>query len=144
MKISAELFEKEAHKEIQRFLKYVGQTTWEKKIEKIRSLPFFPPPSPNLYRNYLASRNPLVTDIATVLKMEREGKSFRRHATAQLMKTCWYVKVINNLFHQCEPAVFKKIKSIVTDDDTIRSFLFELDIATNFLRKNFDVHFVEN
>lgn len=143
MKLAADLIDKDAHKEFRRFFNNTGQTTWEKKIAKIDGLSFFPSPSPNLYRNYLANRNPLTSVIAAFLKIDREGKQFRKHADAQLMKSCWYLKIINNLIYQNNAVASQKIKSIVEDDETIRSFLFELDIATHFFRNGHDIQFVD-
>jgi len=88
MKIVAEIFDKEARKEFRRFLETTGQTKWEQKIAKIKSLPFFPAPSPNAYLSYFANRNCLTSHIETYLTLQREGKILRRHATPELMKAC--------------------------------------------------------
>ena len=143
MKLDADLIDKEAHKEFRRFLKSTGQETWERKIAKIHSLPMFRPPSPNAYRTYLANRNPLTRDIAAFLEIDREGKLLRKHATEQIMKTCGYLKVVNACFSQMGAAVFSRIKSILLDDETARSFLFELDIATHLFRCGLDVKFAD-
>jgi hypothetical protein len=143
MKLLPEILDKDAHKEFQRFLKTTGQTNWGKKIAKINSLPLFRAPSPNVYLSHLASRNPLTRHIETYLTFEREGKSFRKHATPDLMKACGYLKVINAVFHQSETAVTQKVKSILFDDDTARAFLFDLDIAINFFRRGYEVQFID-
>lgn len=143
MKLVPEIVDKDAHKEFRRFLETTGQKKWEQKIAKINSLPFFQSPSPNAYLNYLASRNPLTRHIETYLTLERDGKLLRKHATPELMKACGYLKVINAVFHQSEPAVITKLKSILFDDDTLRAFLFELDIAINFFRRGYEVQFVD-
>ena len=85
MRLAADLIDRDAHKEFRRFFNNTGQITWEKKIAKIDGLSFLPSPSPNLYRKYLANRNPLTSVIAAFLKMDREGKQFRKHANTQLM-----------------------------------------------------------
>jgi hypothetical protein len=143
MKLAADIFDKDAHKEFRRFLETTGQTKWEQKIEKMKSLPFFPAPSPNAYLNYLASRNYLTSHIETYLTLEREGKVLRRHATPELMKACGYLKVINALFHQSQSSIIPKLKSILFDDETVRPFLFELDIAIHYFRRGDDVEFVD-
>ena len=143
MKLDAALIDKDAHKEFRRFLKNTGQAAWEKKIAKINMLPALPDPSPNSYRRYLANRNPLTNDIAAFLKIDREGKLFRKHATEQLMKTAWYLKIANALFSQMPAQMSEKIRSILLDDETVRSFLFELDIATHFFRRSVDIKFVD-
>ena len=143
MKLLPEISDKDAHKEFRRFLKTTGETNWKQKIAKINALPFFPSPSPNAYLNYLASRNPLTRHVQTYLTLEREGKVLRRHPTPELMKACGYLKVINALFHQSEPSVIPKLKSILFDDDTARAFLFELDLAIHFLFLGYEVQFVD-
>jgi hypothetical protein len=37
----------------------------------------------------------------------------------------------------------QKVRSLVLDDETVRSFLFELDIAINFFHRGYDVQFVD-
>jgi hypothetical protein len=143
MKLLPEIIDKAAHKEFRRFLGTTGQKNWEHKIAKIHSLPLFRSPSPNVYLAHLASSNPLIKHIETYLSLEREGKSLRKHATPDLMKACGYLKVINAIFHQSEAAVVRKLQSVLLDDDTVRSFLFELDIAINFLYRGHDVQFVD-
>ena len=143
MKLLPEILDKDAHKEFRRFLRTTGQTNWEKKITKINSLPFFQSPSPNAYLNHLANRNPLIRHIETYLRLEKDGKVLRNHATPDLMKACGYLKVINALFHQNETAVRPKLNSILFDDETLRAFLFELDIAIHFILCGYDVQFVD-
>ena len=115
----------------------------EKKISRVRSLQLFPPPSPNRYRNYLASRNALTGVIAGFFEIEKVGKLFRKHASAHEMKTCWYLKIINSLFPQLASGSVQRLKSVLMDDETISSFLFELDIATHFFRRGLDVRFAD-
>ena len=143
MKLLPDIFDKDARKEFRRFLKSTGETSWQQKIAKLNALPFFPPPSPNAYLNYLASRNPLTRHIETYLTLEAEGKTLRRRATPEFMKTCGYLKVINALFHQSESSVIPKLKSILFDDDTARTFLFELDIAIHFFHRGYEVKFID-
>jgi len=143
MKLEAALTTNEAHREFRRFLKNTGQAIWEQKISKINSLPAFPAPSPNRYRHYFANRNPLTNTVAAFLKLDREGKLFRHHATEQLMQGAWYFKFANALFSEMPRDVSDTIKSILLDDETVRSFLFELDIATHFLRRHSDVKFAD-
>ena len=88
MKLLPELIDKEAHKEFRRFLENTGHTNWEEKIKKLNSLPRFRAPSPNVYLEYLANRNPLAKHIEIYLTLEREGKSLRKPASPALMKAC--------------------------------------------------------
>lgn len=143
MKLVPEIVDRDAHKEFRRFLDTTGQNDWERKIAKITSLPTFRSPSPNVYVNYLASRNPLLMPIQAYLSLEKEGKLLRKHATPDLMKTCGYLKVINAIFHRDEAAVAQKLQSILFDDDTLRAFLFELDIAIHFFHRGYEVEFVD-
>jgi len=143
MKLVPEIIDKDAHKEFRRFLDITGKDKWERKIAKVKSLPRFPSPSPNAYFHYLANRHPLVNHIEQYLGLERQGKLLRRHATPQLMKACGYLKVINALFSHSNSGVASKLHSIVDDDETTRSFLFELDMAIHFFRRGYDIEFVD-
>ena len=142
MKVVAKIDDVDAHKEFRRFFKNTGQTIWEAKISKIESLPVLGYPSPNFYRNHLAARNPLTTGIAEYLKLDMQGKMLRKHATDQLMKICWYLKVCNALFY-AHPELSQHLRAILIDDSAVRSFLFELDIATHFFRLGLDVRFTD-
>src|SRR5687767_4327887 len=142
MKLSPELVDKEAHKEFRRFLENTGHTNWEEKIKKLNSLPRFRAPSPNVHLEYLANRNPLAKHIEIYLTLEREGKSLRKHASPALMKTCGSLQVINALWRESDPGIREKLKSILFDDDTAKAFMFELDIATHFFQRGYDVRFV--
>jgi hypothetical protein len=143
MKLVPAILDKDAHKEFRRFLEITGRIDWEKKIAKINTRRLFPPPSPNSYSNYLAGRHPLIEHIETYLKLERDGKLLRKHATPEVMKACGYLKVINALFYHGGSVMATKLHSIVGDDDTARSFLFELDMAIHFFRRGYDVEFVD-
>jgi len=143
MKLVPAILDKDAHKEFRKFLETTGKVNWEKKIAKINSRRLLSPPSLNAYFNYLAGRHPLIEHIETYLKLERDGKLLRKHATPELMKACGYLKVINALFYQSGSAVATKLHSIVVDDDTARSFFFELDMAIHFFRRGYDIEFVD-
>jgi hypothetical protein len=143
MKLVPEIIDRAAHKEFRRFLEITGRGNWERKIAKLNSLPLFPSPSPNAYFRYLANRNPLVEYISRYLELERQGKLLRKHATPEMMKACGYLKVINALCHQCGSEGASRLLSIVNDDETFRSFLFELDMAIHFSRRGYDVEFVD-
>jgi hypothetical protein len=67
----------------------------------------------------------------------------RRHAAPELRKACGYLKVINALFHQGRSSLIRKLKSLLFDDETVRAFLFELDIAINYFHRGHDVEFVD-
>jgi hypothetical protein len=143
MKLIAEILDKDAHREFRRFLEVTGTGNWEHKIAKFDSLPKFHSPSPNAYLNYLASRNPLVSAIEIYLSLERDGKSLRKNATPDLMKASGYLKVINAILHQGNEAAVRTVQSLVLDDETIRSFLFELDIAIHFFHRGYEVQFID-
>src|SRR4029077_5370180 len=143
MKLIAEIVDKDAHREFRRFLEATGRSNWERKLAKINSLPTFRSPSPNAYLSYLTSRNPLVEAIQTYFFLEREGKSLHKNATPDLMKACGYLKVINAILHEGNAAAVRTVQSQVLDDETVRSFLFELDIAINFFRRGHEVKFVD-
>ena len=77
------------------------------------------------------------------LSLEKEGKLLRNHGTPELMKACGYLKVINAMFQEVQAAFIPKLKSILFDDDTVRAFLFELDIAIHFFSRGYEVQFVD-
>jgi hypothetical protein len=143
MKLTAEIIDKDAHREFGRFLKATGTENWERKIAKLKSLPKFRSPSPNVYSAYLASKNPLLEAVARYLSLEKEGKSLRKNAGPALMKVSGYLKVINAVVHRGGTATLQKVRSLVLDDETVRSFLFELDIAINYFHRGYDVQFVD-
>lgn len=143
MKLVAEIIDKDAHREFRRFLEATGTDNWERKIGKLNSLPKFRSPSPNVYSAYLASRNPLVGAIERYLSLEKDGKSLRKNATPTLMKVSGYLKVINAVVHKGRTAAVQKVRSLVVDDETVRSFLFELDIAIHFFNRGYDVQFTD-
>ena len=142
MKLIAEIVDKHAHREFRRFLEATGTENWERKIAKLRSLRRRSP-GPNVYSRYLASRNPLVEAIARYLSLEKDGKSLRKNATPALMKASGYLKVINAVVHEGGTTAVQKVRSLVLDDETVRSFLFELDIAINFFHLGYDVQFAD-
>jgi hypothetical protein len=143
MKLVPEIIDKDAHREFRRFLEATGTENWERKIAKLNSLPKFRSPSPNVYSRYLAIRNPFLEAVARYLALEKEGKSLRKNATPVLMKVSGYLKVINAVAHQGRTTILSKVRSLVLDDETVRSFLFELDIAINFFHRGYDVQFVD-
>jgi hypothetical protein len=143
MRLIAEIFDKQVDKELRRFLSATGEKNWARKIQKFSLLPKFPEPSPNIYLNYLANRNPLVPVIDNYFQLQKNGQSIWRHLTPDFMQMCGYVKVINALLHHATPTAARKIKSIILDDETIRSFLFELQLAINFFRLGYDVEFID-
>jgi len=143
MKLLPEIIDKDAHREFRRFLETTGKNNWERRIARINALPLLRSPSPNFYVNYLATRNPLVRPIETFLSLEREGNLLRKHATQDLMKACGYLKVVNAIFHQNDALIGQKLQSILFDDDTLRAFLFELDLAVHFFQRGNEVEFVD-
>jgi len=143
MKLVAEMLDKEADKEFRRFLDATEQSKWEKKIAKLSALPKFPNPSPNVYLKYLASKNPFVEAIKKYLELKRNGQSVWKHLTPDLMQACGHAKAINGILRQATPTAVQKIKSMVLDDETVRSFLFELALAINFFRLGYDVQFID-
>ena len=143
MKIVPEILDKDAHREFDRFLEATGRSNWNQKLEKTNSRPFFKAPSPNAYLKYLANLNPLTHHIETYLALHKAGKVLRRHATPELMKVCGYLKIANGLIHETPSYALSKLESVWFDDETIRGFLFELDIAIHFFRCACDVQFID-
>ncbi len=128
-------------KEFHRFLSWTGERRWAKKIEKLAKLPQLS--EQNLYVRYLARKNPLTSAINEFFLLDRSGKSVARHASDALMKAAGYVYVLNRIIHQGSGRLESASRGSLLDDDTVRSFLFEIDIATHFFRRGFDVEFTD-
>jgi hypothetical protein len=143
MKLIPELTDLEAHREFRRFFSNIPRRFWKQKLAKIRSLPRFAPPSANAYIAYLAHMNPLTEAIGMFLKIESRGEVVRNYLTPKLMKACGHLKIINAMFNEATPTTAKKIRSILLDDETVKSFLFEIDVATHFFARGLDVQFVD-
>src|SRR5262245_39947549 len=123
MKLIAEIVDKHANREFRRFLEVTGTENWERKIAKLHSLPRFRSPGPNVYSHYLASRNPSRGSYSKILIFGKRGKSLRKNATPALMKASGHLKVINAVIHQGGTTAVQKVRSVVLDDETVRSFL---------------------
>jgi hypothetical protein len=75
--------------------------------------------------------------------LEQSGKSVTKHATDTLMKAAGYMYVLNRIAHQGSEKLRHALKGPVLDDDTARSLLFEVDVATNFFTRGYDVEFMD-
>src|SRR5439155_14856537 len=87
--------------------------------------------------------NPLTRHIGTFLKIEGRGEVIRQYLTPNLMKTCGQLRIINAIFDRVTPSIAQKIVAVLLDDETVRSFLFEIDVATHFFARGLDVQFVD-
>jgi hypothetical protein len=53
------------------------------------------------------------------------------------------VYIMNRLVHLLGDSVQRRVTGILRDDDNIRAFLFELQIATHFFRRGYDIQFAD-
>lgn len=128
-------------REFRRFLGWTGEQTWKNKIDKLKKLPRLS--EPNLYARYLATKNPLTSAINEFFLLERAGKSVAKHASDALLKAAGHTYVLNRIAYHGGGRLKGALKGSILDDDTVRSFLFEIDVATHFFRQGWDVEFVD-
>lgn len=140
MKLRLELSEKTIGKEFRQFLKLIGEENWVSKIRRFntrRKLSEL-----DIVGNYLAAKNPLLGAIIQYLELERRGQVVWRHRTPEILRAAGYVFVLNRLCREPKIGV-RRIKGLLLDDDKVKPFLFEIDIAAHFLRQGYNVIFAD-
>lgn len=128
-------------KELHRFLSWTGEKTWKNKIDKVKKLPRLS--EQNLYVGYLAAKNPFTSAVNEIFLLNCSGKSVRKHASDALLQAAGYAYVLNRIVHRGSDRLTSGLRGSLLDDDTVRSILFEIDIATHFFRRNYDVEFMD-
>jgi len=128
-------------RKIERFLEFTGNNLWEDQIEKLTqqlsSQKF------NFYKVWLQNRNPLLGPLHEYFLLLKKGKSIWRSASPQLKYFSKQACVLNIIIKNLNSIAQNKILGQLRDLYGIRSFLFELQVATHFLVKGFDVHFLD-
>jgi hypothetical protein len=141
MRFDPELYDKETEREFQRFFRWTSEQTWRQKIGKLERSPRFS--EADAYRQYLRQRNPLTVTIEHYFNLIRSGKTAAKHFDNFDKRVCGYIKLVNYIAHGASPAVLNRVKGSVLDDESVKGFLFELDIAIHFLRLGYDVKFAD-
>lgn len=139
MRFDPYLLDKDAELEFRRLFKWTGEEVWHKKIVKLEQLSRGWPS----YRDYLRQRNPLVVCLERYFNLRKEGRTVWKHLDAASLKLCGYIKLLNRMAHDYSPRILNRLRGSILDDDGIKGFLYELDIAIHFFNQGFDVTFID-
>lgn len=123
-------------REIERFLAITNRSHWENVIKKFDQNPGI------TYRYFLTRRNPLIEPIKEYLDLSKRGKSIWKNKTPSIQFLAIIAFTVNNVTKNLSETAKKKFIPRLLGDD-LRSVLFELKIASHFLRNNFDAEFTE-
>ena len=135
---SVDLKDKEMEKEIKRFLDFTGYDYWEKIIDKIDTV------EGRFYKElYLLKRNPFIRSLKQYFQLIKEGKSIWKHTSEDLINLARNVFIINRVSYNLNDNGKNLIRGRLRNENGIRPFLFELEIATHFFRRGLDVEFLE-
>jgi len=136
-----ELVDRNMGREIERFLEFTGHNLWEDQIEKLRqqlsSKKF------HFYKVWLQKRNPLLVPLQEYFQLTKEGKSIWKNGSPQLKYFAKQTYILNILVRNLNSIARNKILGGLRGPSGIRSFLFELQVATHFLVRGFDIYFVD-
>lgn len=136
-----ELVDRNMGREIKRFLEFTGRNLWEDQIEKLQqqlsSKKF------HFYKVWLQNRNPLLGPLREYFQLIKEGKSIWKSASPRLKYFAKQVCVLNILVRNLNSIAKNKILGELHDPSRIRSFFFELQVATHFFVRGFDVYFLD-
>jgi hypothetical protein len=140
MKLKLQLSEKTIGREFRQFLKLTGEDNWVSKIRRFNARPKLS--KLDIVGEYLAAKNPLLGAVIQYLELEKRGQVVWRHRTPEILRGAGYVFILNRLSR--EPNIkFNRIKGLLLDNDKIKPFLFEIDIAAHFLRQGYNVIFAD-
>ncbi len=138
--LSTPILDQRLASEFRRFVRGTGEALWKRKIERLASPPRRS--KHDLYANYLASRNPLIPAVSAFFESERSARALWKEANTAILQAGSYVFLINRLLHHGPDTLRTRVKGILSEDD-IRAFLFEIDTATHFFRRGYDVEFLD-
>src|ERR1043166_3085532 len=127
MRFNPEFYDLEVDREFRRFFGWTGEQTWRNKIAKIEQSEQFSPA--DAYRGYLRQKNPLRVTIDHYFKLSRDGKTVVKHLADSEKQACAYLKLLNALAHKAPESLLNRLKGSVLDEDSVKGFLFELDLA---------------
>src|SRR6266850_1582996 len=141
MRFDPEIYDKEAEREFRWFFRWTREQTWHKKIGKLESSQCFS--EADAYRQYLRQRNPLMVTIDHYFNLTRDGKTIAKYLDDFDKRICGYIKLLNRIARDASAAVLKRLIGSVIDDESVKGFLFELDLAIHFFRLGYDVRFAD-
>jgi len=136
-----ELIDRNMGREIERFLEFTGRKFWEDQVEKLRqqlsSKKF------HFYKVWLRKRNPFLIPLEEYFQLTKEGKSIWKNASPRLKYFAKQTCILNILVRSLSTLAKNKILGELRDPSGIRSFLFELQVATHFLVRGSEVYFLD-
>jgi hypothetical protein len=80
--------------------------------------------------------------IEHYFRLSRQGKQVWKHLDAESFKICGYIRLLNRIANE-SPSSVNRLKGSSFDDESVKGFLFELDIAIHFFRRGHEVKFVD-
>ena len=141
MRFDPDIYDKEAEREFRRFFRWTGEQTWRSKIAKVNSAPRFS--DADAYRQYLRQRNPLMVTINRYFDLARDGKTIAKYLDDFDKRVCGYVKLLNWISRDVSSSILNRLIGSVIDDESVKGFLFELDLAIHFFRLGYDIKFAD-
>jgi hypothetical protein len=139
MRFDPYLLDRDTELEFKRFFKWTGEEVWRKKISKLEQLPRVSPS----HRGYLRQRNPLVVCVERYFNLTKEGRTVWKHLDPASLKICGYIKLLNRMAQDASANFLHRLKGSIFDDDGIKGFLYELDLAIHFFNQDFNVTFID-
>ncbi len=136
-----ELIDRNMGREIERFLEFTGCGPWQDQIEKLTQQ--LSSKKCHFYKVWLQKRNPFLVPLREYFRLTKEGKSIWKNASPRLKYLAKQICVLNILVRNLNSIARNRILGRLRDPSGIRSFLFELQIATHFLVRGFDVYFID-
>ncbi len=128
------------HVEFEHFLEWTGKEKWIKKIEKYKSQALSE--KNRFYTNYLQMRNPFLVPLIEYFELEKAGKSIWKNMNKNLLSLSTTLRPINQMLNELNEVARKKILGAVLGDFPM-PFLFEVNIASHFLVRGYEVKFVD-
>lgn len=141
MRFDPEIYDKDAERELRWFFRWTNEQIWRNKIEKLESSPHFS--DADLYQQYLRQKNPLMVTVDHYFNLTRDGKSIAKNLNDFDKRVCGYIKLLNCISRGASPSVLNRLKGSILDDESVKAFLFELDLAIHFFRIGYDVRFTD-
>ena len=141
MRLTPELSDRDVGKTYRRFLKWTRQNTWIDKIDKRRKMQKLS--GLDLYGQYWAQKNPLLVAIEKYLSLESSAQSVRKHVDPEMAEAAGYLMVINEIAHKGDDSVRRRLMGFLLDDNAVKAFLFEVQLAIHFFHRGHDVQFMD-
>ena len=81
---------------------------------------------------YLKTRHPWWKALIAYKKLEKSGKAIFKNVTSEILNLAADAKMISILRHEMPESVILKYKHNLLEDESAKSYLFELDIAWHY------------